>query len=130
MINMPELFQLFQKNAATTFAQEIEKLEDNNRLACQIYVYDEQPVEGTVRSCVEGLARAMPKYADYSMPPRSQPGTGGVFYYFDNAIVPFRVVIADSMNLPTGEYYNELGEKIPILKPGHVVIADAFVSEK
>lgn len=140
MINKKELFQLFHKNAKTVSAQEVDRCKDDSWLACQVYVYDDQDkdIKVAIHSCVENLARAMPKYADYSMPPRLQPGIGAQFHCFDNAIVPFRVVIAYSMGLPTGEYVKENGEfvldefeeKIPILKSGHMVTADAFVGEE
>lgn len=140
MINVPELLQLFQKNAKTVFAQEVERLEGNSWLACHAYVYDDPPepsVEGAIHSCVKSLAEAMPEYADYTMPPGLQPDDGAAFHCFDDAIVPFRVVIVYSLGLPTGEYRMENGEfvldefdeKIQILKSGHMVTADAFIGE-
>lgn len=136
MINVPELFRLFHKNVKTVSAQEVERREDDSWAVCQVYVYDDQDqdqdVEGAVHSCVESLAKLMPKYVDYSMPPRLQPRVGAQFRCFDDAIVPFRVVIVYSLGLPTGEYYDELdefGDRIPILKSGHMVTADAFVGE-
>ena len=130
-----ELIELFDEHTPTEEVHEVleEEMSRDSLVSCKVQVFDEESVTAeilreAVRKCVIALAKSMPKVAYCIEPQEPVVGPGARAVKIVASIIPFRVTIAYSAFLPTGEtYIDDEGEEQQHTKQGHEIIAHAFV---